>query len=449
MLTKEEIINYHLSGSQPNDSYGFEFEVFCINKQLDRLFYIEDHTNTLFRAFNYLINNNGFKALSRSKTIGVKKHGSKFTLEPGSQLEYAAKVHLTPETMIIEFFDLLKIYRLLQNRCHLKITDFSLFPFQLQPFQLLNAARFQAMDAYFKQIGEFGRAMMQDTASLQLTFGYESRKDLEKKVYRLLFLKPILLLISSNSRINLGKDSGYHSYREVVWQNTDDGRCNDPGGSFWDEDQWTIEHYIEKVLEANVIFDVVNKQYKEVPEKPFRNFLNASDIESYIFHNSTMYTDIRIKQYIEIRYLDNPGILLFPGVILLIHNIFYNDKIWQLLLEKLPYCFSEVPEITQRLNKIDRESTSLWNTSCKPVLIRVIDELKALYPPNYSLHFDPIIEKIDQVGDAINLEMNPNEYLANSIREFDDNLSKLLARNSLANDSFSTAIRPLEAPLPV
>lgn len=89
------------------------------------------------------------------------------------------------------------------------------------------------MDKYFQGTGALGKTMMRNTTSLQLTFSYKSKQDLEEKVNRLLFIKPVLLAISSNSRFYDGKDSKCHSFRDMVWKNTDPKRCGEPGKKFW------------------------------------------------------------------------------------------------------------------------------------------------------------------------------------------------------------------------
>ena len=235
-----------------------------------------------------------------------------------------------------------------------------------------------------------------------------------------------MLLLSSNSRIYEDKDSGFHSFREEVWGDTDPKRCGDPGSNFWTEGKWTIDSYINKVLDAPVIFDVTNKQYKYAPAQPFRDLTTNLDLDAYIFHNSTMFTDIRIKDYIELRYLDNPTILLVPGMILLIENILSHDEIWKMFAKGLPYEFEEVPAMTQKLNSVNEESLELWNQKIKPTLIKVLNIVKLKYPDEFHYFFNVMLEKVNNVGRPTNLEVNPLGILERSTNQFNVNLEKLL-----------------------
>jgi len=431
MLTQKEIINYHLSETKDNIR-GFEFEIFCLNDRYQRLFFNKDKTTELQDVFNYLINKKDFKLLGAGKTIGVERDSAKFTLEPGSQLEYSAKCNQNTNMLVKEFLELLEIYKIFGEKLDLRLTDISMFPLNdVKDVPLLSAARYEIMDKYFQDTGTLGRVMMRNTASLQLTFSYEDREDLEKKVNRLLFLKPVLLILSSNSRIYKGNDSKYYSFREMVWKDTDPKRCGDPGENFWTGGKWTIENYIEKVLDAPVIFDTAKKQYQTAPTQPFRNLMSSIDLESYIFHNSTVFTDIRIKNYIEMRYLDNPTILLVPGIMLLIESILSNDNIWRLFNESLPYKFEEVPTMTQKLNVINKESLKLWNKNIKPVLVEVINNLKLNCPKKSCFYFDALIEKTNSIGNPTNLEINSQNILERSANQFNNNLAGILAYNKI------------------
>lgn len=179
-------------------------------------------------------------------------------------------------------------------------------------------------------------------------------------------------------------------------------------------------------MDAPVIFNVRDKQYHSAPAQPFRNLMRDLGIESYVFHNSTIFADVRIKNYVEIRYLDNPTILLVPGIILLVENVLNDDKTWNLLCS-LPYRFGEVPELTKKLNSTSKESRSFWNESIKPTLSAVLDNLKSRYPQEIHFYLSTMMEKINVIGNLANLEIDPKNILEKSIKQFNKNLAKLLA----------------------
>ncbi len=428
MLTYQQILKYHTAG-QDEKTCGFEYEVFCLDKNKQRLFFYNGkEISGLRKIFDYLVYEKGFKTSPFGKTVGFEKDGVRFTLEPGSQLEYSACRSGNAQSLVKQFLNLLQTYRVLSEKFGINFSDVSLFPIgDVNSVPLLPVDRYQIMDTYFQGTGALGRIMMRDTTSLQLTFNFNSKNDLEEKVNRLLFLKPLLLALSSHSHVYNDKTQKYRSFREMVWRDTDPKRCGDPGNDFWAKGRWAIEDYIEKVLDAPTIFDVLNREYKVLHgELPFRSFLNNANLDSYIFHNSTIFTDIRIKDYIEMRYLDNPSVLLVPGIILLLEGILSDDKIWK-TLSSLPYKFHEVPEITDKLNMLSQESRDFWNDEIKPIFVNVLHLTKELYPEEVHLFFDPLFEKINVIGNVEVKEVNIKRVLEDSADRFNNSLAILLA----------------------
>lgn len=131
------------------------------------------------------------------------------------------------------------------------------------------------------------------------------------------------------------------------------------------------------------------------------------------------------------RYLDNPTILLVPGIMLLIESILSNDNIWRLFNESMPYTFEEVPIMTQKLNAVNKESLELWNKNIKPVLVEVINNLKLNCPKESCSYFDILIEKTNSIGDPTNLEVNLQDVLERSANQFNNNLARVLAYNKI------------------
>jgi len=126
------------------------------------------------------------------------------------------------------------------------------------------------------------------------------------------------------------------------------------------------------------------------------------------------------------RYLDNPSVLLVPGIILLLESILNDGKIWK-TLSNLPYKFHEVPEITHKLNMLSQESYDFWNDEIKPIFANVLHLAKESYSKETQSFFDPLFEKIDVIGNAEAVEVNIERVLEDSIDKFNNNSATLLA----------------------
>ena len=422
MLTKKEVTEYHLSDISKENRIGFEYEIFCLNEDLNRVFYSEtnSHETSLHKIFENTIKEFGFENLDIDKTIGITKNGNNFTLEPGSQLEYSANYQDNITPLIHDFLKFVNILLKLKRKFRLEWLDISVFPTKNHlDIPSLPKERYQIMEKYFKQSGSLGHEMMKNTTSLQITFNYKSLEDLEMKVNRLLLAKPILLAISSNSRIKNGCDTKCRSYRSRIWNDVDPLRCNDPGNNFWIKGYWSLDDYIEKVLNAPTIFDVVSKNYSKSGHLPFREYIMSADanIESYIFHNSTIFTDIRIKNYIELRYLDNPTILLTPGLLLLVDSLVNDDIVWNKFQSMLPYQFSDVPKMTEKLNEVTPENFYYWDTFVKDKLIGFLDFVKSNLAESNQDFLNLLIDKVSR-----NESININHH--KTARDYADQFSK-------------------------
>ena len=116
------------------------------------------------------------------------------------------------------------------------------------------------------------------------------------------------IAIFANSSIIENGLSGYLSYRSKVWQNT--SRAGLP--KFFLEDM-DFEKYTDFVINMPLLFVVKNSKYFEAEGKKFNDFMYGKlsilknikpNIVDFKNHLATIFTEIRLKKYIEIRSLD-------------------------------------------------------------------------------------------------------------------------------------------------
>jgi len=394
MITREDIYQYHAKLDAPPRyrGAGIELELFAIDKKNHILPYHNDSGVSVEKILKYLTLKHGWKEIDPQKTFGIEKNGRKITIEPGGQIEFVSHVHERAEELMEDLGSFLGVIKDIQKNCGIEFLDIAHFPCgTADNIPTIEKDRYKLMEKYFATTGKLGREMMNATTSLQISFDYLSVEDLEEKVNRLLLVKPIIMFLASNSRISNGKDSGYRSYREIIWQDTDLSRCGTPGpDSIWNKGRWKLDDYIEKTISAPVMFDVAKKKYTYTSHEPFLNYMNETGLDGYIFHNNTIYTDIRVKQYAELRYMDNPGIALVPGLSLLLYSLVYEEEIWNKFKQCIPYQFSDVPKITNLLNEISENSISYWNTHIKN---RISEFLSKINEAKTERYIAPLLEK--------------------------------------------------------
>ena len=119
---------------------------------------------------------------------------------------------------------------------------------------------------------------------------------------------PISSAIFANSPIVENSLSGYLSYRSKVWQNT--SRAGLP--KFFLEDM-DFEKYTDFVIDTPLLFVLKNSKYFNAEGKKFKDFMDGKlsmlknvkpNIEDFKNHLATIFTEVRLKKYIEVRSLD-------------------------------------------------------------------------------------------------------------------------------------------------
>ena len=153
--------------------------------------------------------------------------------------------------------------------------------------------------------------MMYRTCGTQLNIDYDSEKDFIKKFKIINSIVPITIALFSNSSIVEKKNSNYLSYRSKVWQNTSRGGL--PKIFF---EGMNFEKYAEFVLNFPILFIQNNGKYISGKKYIFKDFMNGKihEIENRLpntndlsTHLSTIFTENRLKKYIELRSMDACG----------------------------------------------------------------------------------------------------------------------------------------------
>ena len=118
------------------------------------------------------------------------------------------------------------------------------------------------------------------------------------------FLCPLTIGVFANSAILENKPSGYLSFRSKVWQSTSRGGL--PEIFLEDMD---FEKYADFAMSLPILFLKKNNSYISANGKTFKNFMEGEietlpTIDDLELHLSTIFTENRLKKYIELRSID-------------------------------------------------------------------------------------------------------------------------------------------------
>jgi len=149
---------------------------------------------------------------------------------------------------------------------------------------------------------------MYRTCGTQINLDYYSEEDFTKKFKLCSYLVPLSTALFANSPIVEKKNSNFYSYRSKVSQKTARG-----GLPIQFLDNMDFEQYAKFVMKFPILFIQKKNNYIKVDSKNFEDFMNGRldeinnelpDETDLSIHLSTIFTENRLKQYIEIRSVD-------------------------------------------------------------------------------------------------------------------------------------------------
>jgi len=171
--------------------------------------------------------------------------------------------------------------------------------------------RYELMTKDMPLGGEHSLDMMYRTCGTQLNVDYNSEEDFIKKFKVVNSIVPISIALFANSSIVEKKNSGYLSYRSKVWQSTSRGGL--PAIFF---DNFDFEKYAEFAINFKILFIEHEGKYISGQKYTFKDFMDGkiSEIGNRLpaekdltTHLSTIFTENRLKKYIELRSMDACG----------------------------------------------------------------------------------------------------------------------------------------------
>lgn len=256
--------------------------------------------------------------LPTSASPGVLPSGAFLTAEPGGQLELSSLPAENLADCVRAAEADLSALRTAVTDHGLDLAGLGLDPYRA-PRRILNQPRYAAMETFFDRGGSWGRQMMCQTASVQVSVdagddgggytGYRHR-------WRLLHaIGPVLVGAFANSPLRDGKPTGWKSSRQQVWAHMDATRTRPPsvdgnGNGGDPRDGWA-----EYALDAKVM--CVRSPTGDWTAPPgltlrdwvrARNGLRAPDVQDVGYHLSTLFPPVRPRGHFEIRMIDaQPG----------------------------------------------------------------------------------------------------------------------------------------------
>ena len=308
--SKKQIIKYFESGIKDTKDFriGIEHEKFLFNNQDNKRV---DYSK-IKEMFSSLLEFGWNPILEKGNIIGLNKGGKNITLEPGNQIELSGDKLITLHEACAESHDYLFELKQVTKKLDIKIVSAGFDPIsKLEEIPNNPKQRYELMTKDMPLGGELSLDMMYRTCGTQLNVDYNSEEDFVKKFKIVNSIVPISIALFANSSIVEKKNSGYLSYRSKVWQSTSRGGL--PKLFF---EELNFEKYAEFIINFPILFIQDKDSYISGLKYTFKDFMdgkideinnrlpNESDLTT---HLSTIFTENRLKKYIELRSMDTCG----------------------------------------------------------------------------------------------------------------------------------------------
>jgi len=248
----------------------------------------------------------------KENIVALNKEGKNITLEPGNQIELSGDILNHIHEACAESQDYLFELRQVTKKLGIKIVSAGFDPIsKIQDIPNNPKQRYELMTKDMPLGGEHSLDMMYRTCGTQLNVDYNSEEDFIKKFKVVNSIVPISIALFANSSIVEKKNSGYLSYRSKVWQSTSRGGL--PAIFF---DNFDFEKYAEFAINFKILFIEHEGKYISGQKYTFKDFMEGkiSEIGNRLptekdltTHLSTIFTENRLKKYIELRSMDACG----------------------------------------------------------------------------------------------------------------------------------------------
>jgi glutamate--cysteine ligase len=335
--TREDLVAWFEAGSKPRSRFriGTEHEKF--------VFTVDGHNPVpyegrrgicaLLEGMQHLL---GWEPIVEAgNIIGLfdVTGGGAISLEPGGQFELSGApvetVHQTCSELMAHLAQVKEVARPLG----IGFLGLGMTPtWSRAQIPMMPKGRYRIMTAYMPKVGKLGLDMMYRTCTVQTNIDYSSESDMVKKLRVSLALQPVATAMFANSPFTEGKPNGFLSFRSEIWRDTDSDRSGMLPWAF--EPGMGFERYVDYALGVPMYFVKRGERYIDVAGQSFRDLMAGrleglpgehATISDWVNHVSTIFPEVRLKRYLEMRGADGGPWRRLPALPAYWVGILYDD----------------------------------------------------------------------------------------------------------------------------
>ena len=326
---KNSLVNYFKKAEKKNFNHnlGIEVEHFILDKkEMTSISYAGDKgIQQLLLAL--MDKYPEARPINEGSFLGFNLPEFSITLEPAAQLEISIAPSESVEWIEEVYKDFLKNLEEVLDRFGYIAKNAGGQPIsKVKDLKLIPKRRYELMNEHFGKIGSGGMEMMRGTASLQASIDYRNESDFRDKFQAAYFYGPILKILCDNTDIFQGEEVKGYLKRTDIWRRTDPNRCGIIPGVF--SKDFGYENYADFICnlipilikDGEEIIPTGNKKATDIYEG---KSLNDGEIAHLL---SMAFPDVRLKQFIEIRFADSVEYPFASAYAALIKGLLYSKE---------------------------------------------------------------------------------------------------------------------------
>jgi glutamate--cysteine ligase len=272
--------------------------------------------------------------------IGLHRQGETITIEPGGQVELSTAPRATLAELEEDYRRFLADLDAVAERLDIQWTQTSVHPLDPAPaVTWVPKGRYAFLSEHLATTGALGHQMMKLTSGVQVCLDYQSEAECFAMVRAVQGLAPIVGALAANSPFVEGVQAPASVYRRHIWRHTDPQRCGFLPGAHERAD-YGFADYVEHLLDVPMPFLRRGVRWFTADGRTFRQFLtNGIDgihptPEDWALHGTSLFTEVRLKNFVEVRCCDHPGVDKVIALAALWVGLLYDDearrRAWQL-----------------------------------------------------------------------------------------------------------------------
>ena len=335
--TRDELVAWFEAGCKPKSQFriGTEHEKFAFTVEAIEPVPYEGRRGirALLEGMQHLL---GWEPIMEDgNIIGLfdVTGGGAISLEPGGQFELSGAPVETVHQTCAELMAHLAQVREVARPLGIGFLGLGMTPnWTRADMPMMPKGRYRIMTAYMPKVGTLGLDMMYRTCTVQTNLDFSSEADMVKKLRVSLALQPVATALFANSPFTEGKPNGFLSFRSEIWRDTDRDRTGMLPLAF--EAGMGFERYVDYALDVPMYFVKRGDRYIDVAGQSFRDLMagklpalpgERATISDWANHLSTIFPEVRLKRYLEMRGADGGPWRRLPALPAFWVGLLYDD----------------------------------------------------------------------------------------------------------------------------